>query len=84
MPLLIVVIAVVILLEVRAPGFLEALLGPLFRNEDPVRSFIAGAIAVVLTWTIPYSLGQTALARRQRDAAIDRAETQYQKDKGWL
>lgn len=81
---LVLFILFVLWLEMAMPGFLPAVYDAIFANIDPVRGFLYGVIAVVLTWTIPYSLGRTGLARQQRDAAVDRAETQYQKDKGWL
>lgn len=80
MPLLLLLLAIV-LLEQTAPGALSGVLGSI--AAAVLAPGALGGVALVLVFSaLIYSAGRTSLAREQRDAAIEKAEQQYQKDKG--
>ena len=82
MPLLLILLAI-ILIEQAVPGFLGQF-GGLLATLISSPIFFAGFAGASLAASFWISLGQSTLARRQRDAAVERAEAQYQKDKGWF
>lgn len=82
MPILWLILAV-ILVEQAAPGLLGQI-GGLFAGLLTSPAFLPGFAGASLAAAFWMSLGRSTLARQQRDAAIEKAEKQYQQDKGWF
>lgn len=82
MPLILFIILIVVL-ESAAPGLVAQLAQP-FLGLIGSPLFFAAFAGTSLSASFWMSIGQTSLASRRRDAAIEKAEAEYRQEKGWL